>query len=114
MELSSYTEGIVVDTPWQVYCDRAWGVSGDRAAAILNSPSGIKLKYVARLQFKAEAYKCSNNIAKYEAVLLGLCELRAMGVQHCIMKTYSKVIASQIEKECTASDETLETYLAAV
>jgi hypothetical protein len=23
----SYTEGTVIDTPWQVYCDGAWGVS---------------------------------------------------------------------------------------
>jgi acetolactate synthase regulatory subunit len=37
-----------------------------------------------------------------------------MGVQHCILKTYSKVIASQIEKECMARDETLERYLAVV
>jgi ribonuclease HI len=72
------------------------------------------LKYAARLQFKAEADKYSNNIAEYEIVLLGLHKLRAMGVQHCIVKTYSKVIASQIEKECITRDETLERYLAAV
>jgi hypothetical protein len=46
---SSYTEGTFVDTPWQVYCDRAWGVSGAGAAAILKSPSGIKLRYAAQL-----------------------------------------------------------------
>jgi ribonuclease HI len=74
-EPSSYTEGTSVDTPWKVYCDKVWGVSGAGAAAILNSPSGIKLKYAARLQFKVEADKCRNNIAEYEAVLLGLCKL---------------------------------------
>jgi hypothetical protein len=37
-----------------------------------------------------------------------------MGVQYCILKTYSKVVASQIKKECMARDETLERYLAAV
>jgi hypothetical protein len=46
-ELSSYTEGIVIDTPWQVYCDGASGVPGAGAAAILKSPSGIKLRYAA-------------------------------------------------------------------
>jgi hypothetical protein len=74
-EPSGYTEGTTVDTPWKVYCDRVWGVSGAGATAILNSPSGIKLKYAARLQFKVEADKCSNSIAEYEAVLLGLCKL---------------------------------------
>jgi hypothetical protein len=74
-ELSSYTEGTVVDTPWQVHCDGAWGGSGAGVATILKSPSGIKLRYAARLQFTTEANKCSNNIAEYEAVLLGLCKL---------------------------------------
>jgi ribonuclease HI len=37
-----------------------------------------------------------------------------MGVQHCTLKTDSKVIACQIKKECMARDETLERYLAAV
>jgi hypothetical protein len=37
-----------------------------------------------------------------------------MGVQHCILKTYCKVVTSQIEKECIARDEMLERYLAAV
>jgi hypothetical protein len=27
-EPSSYTEGTVIDTPWQICCDGAWGVSG--------------------------------------------------------------------------------------
>jgi hypothetical protein len=44
-EPSSYTEGTMVDTPWQVCCDGAWGVSGAGAAAILKSPSSIKLRY---------------------------------------------------------------------
>jgi ribonuclease HI len=66
------------------------------------------------LQFTAEADKCSNNIAEYEAMLLGLRKLRAMGVQNCILKTNSKVIASKIEKECMARDATLEKYLAII
>jgi ribonuclease HI len=80
----------------------------------LNSSLGIKLKYAARLQFNAEADKCSNNIDEYDAVLICLHKLRAMGVQRCILKTDFYVIASQIEKEYIARDETLERYLAAV
>jgi ribonuclease HI len=40
--------------------------------------------------------------------------LRAMGVQNCILKTDSKVIVGQIEKECMARDATLERYLATI
>jgi ribonuclease HI len=69
------------------------------------SPSGIKLRYAVQLQFIAEKDKCNNNIAKYEAVLLGLHKLRAMGVQYCTLKTDSKVVVSQIEKECMAREK---------
>jgi ribonuclease HI len=78
------------------------------------SPSGIKLQDAIRLQFTAETNNCSNSIAKYKAVLLSLHKLRAMGVQYCTLKIDSKVIASQIEKECMARDETLERYLTTV
>jgi hypothetical protein len=74
-EPSTYIEGMVVDTMWQVYCDKTWGVSRAGAAAILTSPSGIRLRYAARLQFTTETDKCSNNIAEYEVVLLGLSKL---------------------------------------
>jgi ribonuclease HI len=67
--------------------------------------------YATRLQFKAEAEKCSNNIAEYEAILLGLRKLRVVGVQCCTLKTYSKVVARQIEKDIITRDETLERYL---
>jgi ribonuclease HI len=104
----------IIDKPWDVYCDGVLGISGAGAATILTSPSGIKLRYAAQLQFTTETEKCSNNIAENEVVLLGLHKLRAMGVQHCIMKIDSKVLASQIEKECIARDEALERNLAVV
>jgi ribonuclease HI len=66
--------------------------------AILISPSGIKLRYIARLQFNSKVNKCTNNIAEYEAILLGLHKMRAIGVQTCTLHTDSKVVVSQIEK----------------
>jgi ribonuclease HI len=113
-ESSSSTEGAVPESPWLIYCDRSWGTVGAGAAAILISPSGIKRHYTVRLQFSNEEDKCTNNIAEYEAILLGLCKLRAIGVQTCTMCTDSKVVAGQIEKECIAREPTLERYLALV
>jgi ribonuclease HI len=97
-----------------VYCDGAWATSRAGAAAILIPPSSIKLRYTTHLEFTKETDKCSNNIARYEAVLLELHVLQAMGVQNYILKRVSKVIAGQIEKECKARDATLEKYLAIV
>jgi hypothetical protein len=101
-ELGSAIDGVVPESPWIVNCDGAWGAAGAKAAAILTSPSGIKLRYAARLQFSNGIDKCTNNIAEYEAILLELHKLRAIGVQRCILRTNSKVVAREIEKECVA------------
>jgi ribonuclease HI len=66
------------------------------------------------LQFHSEADKCTNSIAEYEAILLGLRKLRAIEVQTCMLCTDSKVIAGQLEKECIAREPTLERYLVLV
>jgi ribonuclease HI len=84
------------------------------AAAILISPSGFKLRYATRMQFNSKVDKCTNNIAEYEAILLGLRKLRAIGFQRCILRTDSKVVAGQIEKECIAREPTLERYLGVI
>jgi ribonuclease HI len=53
-------------------------------------------------------------VAEYEAILLGLCKLRAIGVQRCTLHTDSKVVARQIEKWCIAREPTLKRYLALI
>jgi hypothetical protein len=55
-----------------------------------------------------------NNIAEYEAILLGLHKLRTFEVQTCVLTTDSKVVSSQMEKECIAREPTLKKYLAHV
>jgi ribonuclease HI len=97
-----------------VYCDEAWGNAGAEASTILISPFGIKLRYVARLQFTKDTNKCTNNIIEYKAVLQMPHKLRAMGVQHRIIKRDSKVIKGRIEKEAIARDATLENCLALI
>jgi hypothetical protein len=72
IEPASYTKDIVPETPWLVCYDGVWENVEAGASTILVSPSGIKLRYVARLQFTKETDKCTHNIAHYEVVLLGL------------------------------------------
>jgi hypothetical protein len=54
IEPGSATEGVVPESPWLVYCDGAWGTVGVRTAAILISPLGIKLRYIARFSSTAK------------------------------------------------------------
>jgi ribonuclease HI len=113
-EPSSYTEGLVPKSPWLIYCVRAWGNAGTGVTSILISPSEIKLRYAARLQFTKETDKCTNNIVEYEVIMLGLHKVRAIRVHRCVVRTDLKVVSSQIEKECITRELTLEKYLALV
>jgi ribonuclease HI len=61
-----------------------------------------------------EPDRCTNNIAEYEAIILGLHKLRALDVTTCIIRTDSKVVAGQVEKEYSAKDPALMQYLTAV
>jgi ribonuclease HI len=72
MEPGFAVKGPVPESALLICCDRSWGAVRAGAAAILTSPSGIKLRYTTRLQFNSKADKCTNNIAEYEAILLGL------------------------------------------
>jgi ribonuclease HI len=99
---------------WTIHCDGSWCHAGAGAATIITSPTGVKHRYAARLSFALESDRCTNNIAEYEAVILGLHKLKALEVATCIIKTDSKVIAGQIEKDYSAKDPALLQYLSAV
>jgi ribonuclease HI len=91
---------------WTVFYDGSWGTFGAGAAAVLVAPSKVKTCYATRLDFS-----CTNNIAEYEALLLGLRKLRAMGIRRVILKTDSQVISGHIDKSSKARDPKLEKYL---
>jgi ribonuclease HI len=91
---------------WTMFCDGSWGTFGIGAAAVFISPSKIKTCYAARLDFT-----CTNNIAEYEVLLLGLRKLKAMGIRRAILKSDSQVISGHINKSSKARDPKLEKYL---
>jgi ribonuclease HI len=78
---------------WTLFCDGSWGTFGAGAATVLISPSKIKTYYAARLEFN-----CTNNIAEYEALLLGLRKLKAIGIRRAILKSDSQVISGTLTK----------------
>jgi ribonuclease HI len=94
---------------WTVHCNGAWGMSGAGITATLTPPKGPKLHYAARLEFPT-----TNNVAEYEAVLLGLRKLRALGVRRCIVKSDLQIIVGHVEKEFIAKEPELIRYLAGV
>jgi ribonuclease HI len=91
---------------WTAFCDGSWGTFGAGAAAVLVAPSKVRTCYVAKLDFS-----CTNNIAEYEALLLGLWKLRAMEIRRAILKIDSQVISAHVDKSSKARDPKLEKYL---
>jgi ribonuclease HI len=85
-----------------VFYDGSWGTFGAGAAAVLVAPSKVKTCYAAKLDFS-----CTNNIAEYEALLLGLRKL----IRRAILKTDSQVISGHVDKSSKARDPKHEKYL---
>jgi ribonuclease HI len=59
---------------WLIFTNAAWGQLGAGASLVLVAPSGLRLKYVARLEFRA-----TNNKAEYEGLILGLGKAKVLG-----------------------------------
>jgi ribonuclease HI len=99
---------------WTIHCDGSWCHAGAGTTEIITSPTGVKHRYAACLSFALESDRCTNNIAEYEVVILGLRKLRVLGVTTCIVKKDCKVVVGQVEKEYSAKDPALMQYLTAV
>jgi ribonuclease HI len=91
---------------WTMLCDSSWVTFGAGVATVLVAPSKVRTCYAVKLDFS-----CINNIAEYEALLLGLRKLKAMGIRRAVLKTDSQVISGHVDKSCKARDPKLEKYL---
>jgi ribonuclease HI len=91
---------------WTILCDGSWGTFGAGAVAVLVAPSKVRTCYATKLDFSY-----TNNIAEYEALLLGLRKLKSMGIRRAVLKTDSQVIAGHVDKSSKARDPKLEKYL---
>jgi ribonuclease HI len=97
-------------TQWVVHCDGAWCDKGVGVVAIVTSPTGVVIRYAARLDFTDDVHS-TNNTTEYEALLLSLRKMKALGQQTFMIKTDSKVIQEHIEKESEARNPVLVKYL---
>jgi ribonuclease HI len=99
-----------IATPWIVQCDGAWCHKGVGISAVVTSPAGVLIRYVARLIFANKEHSM-NNTTEYEALLLALRKMKALGQQTFIIRTDSKVIQEHIEKESEARNPVLMKHL---
>jgi ribonuclease HI len=99
-----------IPEPWIVQCDGAWCYKGVGISAVVTSPMGVVIRYAARLVFVNDEHS-TNNITEYEALLLALRKMKALGQQTFIIRTDSKVIQEHIKKESEARNPVLMKYL---
>jgi hypothetical protein len=99
-----------IPTPWIVQCDGAWCYKGVGISAVVTYPAGIVIRYATRLIFANNKHS-KNNTTEYEALLLALRKMKALGQQTFIIRMDSKVIQEHIEKESEARSPVLMKYL---
>jgi ribonuclease HI len=99
-----------IPTPWIVQCDGAWCHKGVGISAVVTSPVGVVIRYGARLIFANNEHS-TNNTTEYEALLLALRKMKALGQHTFIIIMDSKVIQEHIEKESEAKNPVLMKYL---
>jgi ribonuclease HI len=97
-------------TPWVVQCNGAWCHKGVGISAVVTSPTGVVIRYAARLIFADDEHS-TNNTTEYEALLMALRKMKALSQQTFIIKTDFKVIQKHIEKESEARNPVLMKYL---
>ena len=68
------------------------------------------MKYAARLDFAG----CTNNVAEYEGLLLGLRKAQALGVRRLSIRSNSELITNHIGKTYRALKPELAKYLTAM
>jgi ribonuclease HI len=85
-------------------------LQGVGISEVVTSPAGVVIRYAARLIF-ANNENSTNNTTEYEALLLALRKMKALGQQTFTIRTDSKVIQEHVEKESETRNPVLMKYM---
>ena len=76
-----------IDEVWKMYFDGAYSKFGKGAGIVIISPSNKVYNFAFKLEFEA-----SNNVAEYEALLLGIETIKDMGIKMLNIKSDSDLV----------------------
>jgi ribonuclease HI len=96
---------ITEDDPWTMFFDGACTKESAGAGIVFISPS----KKTSHLSYKLE-FKVTNNIAEYEALLLGLNAAKAKGIRKLQVFGDADLIIQQVNKSFQAKHVRLKAY----
>ncbi|XP_072094094.1 uncharacterized protein [Arachis hypogaea] len=91
---------------WKLYFDGSKHKDGAGVGILIISPEGIPSEFLFELK-----YPCSNNVAEYEALILGLKILIDKGALEVQILGDSQLVLKQLSKEFKCNNKTLHKYL---
>ncbi|XP_059067105.1 uncharacterized protein LOC131858121 [Cryptomeria japonica] len=90
---------------WSMEFDASRSSSGSRAGVVLIPLEGKVIRYAFKLEFQN-----TNNMAEYEALLLGLVEAKKLHIKMLKVKGDAKLIVKQVRGLFTVKNERLRHY----
>jgi ribonuclease HI len=93
------------DELWHMHFDGSHSNKGNGAGIILVSPAGKIHNLSYRLEFS-----CSNDVAKFEALLLGIENALNLGCGHLSVFGNSELVVNLIRKTCSPRNKLMEQY----
>ena len=94
---------------WRMNFDGAYSKMGKGAGVVIVSPEGKILNFAFRLEFDA-----TNNVAEYEALLLGIEIAKDMGIKLLDIKGDSDLIVQQVKGQFACKCQRLKKYRNAI
>ncbi|GKV48858.1 hypothetical protein SLEP1_g55649 [Rubroshorea leprosula] len=94
---------------WTLYVDGSSNNKGSGAGAVLTGPDGFQSEHALKFNFQA-----TNNVAEYEALLLGLRLAAEIKVKRLQIYSDSQLVVNQINSMCEVIDPILARYVVAV
>jgi ribonuclease HI len=98
-----------VDKAWYMNFDGAFSRSRKGVGIVIQAPNGQEFKFSYRLEFDA-----TNNVAEYEALLLGLEVCKDMGVKCLNIKRDLDLVIQQLKNKFACKLEKLKKYRNAI
>ena len=83
-----------IDEVWKMYFDGAYSKTRKGVGIVIISPSNKVYNFAFKLEFEAP-----NNVAEYEALLLGLETTKDMGIKMLNIKGDSDLVVLQIKHQ---------------
>ncbi|CAL9017729.1 unnamed protein product [Prunus brigantina] len=104
-ELPEMVATVTKEEPWTLYFDGSSTSKGGGAGVVLINPNG----QATALSFKLD-FPCTNNVAEYEAFIMGLSTTREMGAEKMKIIGDSNLVLSQLQGSFVVKEATLAPY----